>query len=142
MFFGSLMLGILLISLELTKSEGALRSGLTLCGDIPEAPIAKRAIRNGPDGKLVHAELTVRGTTVMLGPENEAMGKRSAKSVGASPAELYIYVENVDKVVEKATNLGVLGALNRVRRGEAKTVSEAASYASAEDPSFLFTRAA
>jgi hypothetical protein len=49
------------------------------------------------------APLTLRGTTVMLGPENEAMGKRSAKSVGASPAGLYIYLENVDKVVGKAT---------------------------------------
>src|SRR5690349_8946807 len=50
------------------------------------------------------AELTLRGTTLMLGPESEAMGKRSAKHVGASPATLY--VENVDKVVEKATKLG------------------------------------
>jgi uncharacterized glyoxalase superfamily protein PhnB len=42
----------------------------------------------------------------MLGPENVAMGRRSAKSVGASPATLYIYVENVDKVVERAMKLG------------------------------------
>jgi len=34
------------------------------------------------------------------------MGRRSAKSVGASPASLYLYVENVDKVVEKATKFG------------------------------------
>jgi len=61
---------------------------------------------NGPDGKPVHAELTLRGATLMLGPESEQMGRRSAKSVGASPATLYIYVENVDKVVEKATKLG------------------------------------
>jgi PhnB protein len=43
---------------------------------------------------------------LLLGPENPAWGKRSAKSVGASPAGLFIYVENVDKVVEKATKLG------------------------------------
>src|SRR5690242_21733192 len=67
---------------------------------------AKRGIMNGPDGKPMHAELTLRGTTLMLGPENEAMGRRSAKNVGASPASLYIYVENVDKVVDKATKLG------------------------------------
>src|SRR5215470_8436511 len=67
---------------------------------------SKRGIMNGPDGKPVHAELTLRGTTLMLGPENEAMGRRSAKTVGASPATLYIYVENVDKIVEKATKLG------------------------------------
>jgi PhnB protein len=48
----------------------------------------------------------LRGTTLMLGPESEQMGRRSAKSVGASPATLYIYVENVDKVVEKAAKLG------------------------------------
>ena len=34
------------------------------------------------------------------------MGRRSAKTVGASPSSLYIYVENVDKVVEKATKVG------------------------------------
>ncbi len=73
---------------------------------------AKRAIMNCPDGKPVHAELTLRGTTLMLGPESPAMGRRTAKSVGASPASLYMYVENVDKVdnvnkvVEKATKLG------------------------------------
>src|SRR5947208_3547179 len=67
---------------------------------------AKRGIMNGPDGKPVHAELTLRGTTLMLGPESEQMGRRSAKNVGASPATLYIYVENADKVVEKAAKLG------------------------------------
>jgi PhnB protein len=34
------------------------------------------------------------------------MGMRSAKNIGASPATLYLYVENVDKVIEKATKLG------------------------------------
>ncbi|HKR86376.1 MAG TPA: VOC family protein [Terriglobales bacterium] len=70
---------------------------------------AKRGIMNGPDGKPMHAELTLRGTTLMLGPENEMMGRRSAKNVGASPASLFIYVENVDKVVDKATKLGATG---------------------------------
>jgi PhnB protein len=67
---------------------------------------AKRGIMNGPDGKPIHAELTLRGTTLMLGPENPARGMRSAKTVGASPASLYVYVENVDKTVAKAVALG------------------------------------
>ncbi len=95
------------------KQYGAVSAALTV-SDIPAAVsfyqkafgFAKRAIMNGPDGKPVHAELTLRGTTLMLGPESPAMGRRTAKSVGASPASLYIYVENVDKVVEKATKLG------------------------------------
>jgi PhnB protein len=66
----------------------------------------KRGIMNGPDGKPIHAELTLRGTTLMLGPENPALGKRSAKTVGSSPASLFLYVENVDKVVAKAVCLG------------------------------------
>jgi PhnB protein len=66
----------------------------------------KRGIMNGPDGKSVHAELTLRGATLMLGPEMPEMGARSAKSVGASPTTLYLMVENVDKVFAKAVKLG------------------------------------
>src|SRR5271169_4809748 len=66
---------------------------------------AKRGIMNGPDGKAIHAELTLRGTTLMLGPEMPQMGFRSAKTVGASPTSLYLLTENADKVVEKAVKL-------------------------------------
>jgi PhnB protein len=67
---------------------------------------AKRGIMNGPDGKAIHAELTLRGTTLMLGPEMPQMGARSAKTIGASPTSLYLLTENVDKVVAKALKLG------------------------------------
>ena len=95
------------------KQYSAVSAALTV-SDIPAAVtfyqkafgFSKRAIMNGPDGKPMHAELTLRGTTLMLGPESPVMGRRSAKSVGASPASLYLYVENVDKVVEKATKFG------------------------------------
>ena len=95
------------------KQYGAVSSMLTV-SDIPAAVsfyqkafgFAKRGIMNGPDGKPIHAELTLRGTTLMLGPENPAWGSRTAKSVGASPASLFLYVEDVDKVVSKAISLG------------------------------------
>ena len=67
---------------------------------------AKRGIMNGPDGKPIHAELTLRGTTLMLGPEFPQMGSRSAKAIGASPTSLYLLTENADKVVAKAVKLG------------------------------------
>jgi PhnB protein len=67
---------------------------------------AKRGIMNGTDGKPVHAELTLRGTTIMLTPEMPHMGSHGAKKVGASPTSLYLLTENVDKVVAKATKLG------------------------------------
>ena len=66
----------------------------------------KRGVMNGPDGKPMHAELTMRGTTLMLGPEMPEMGARSARNSGASPTTLYLLVENVDKTVAKAVKLG------------------------------------
>jgi PhnB protein len=66
----------------------------------------RRGIMNGPDRKPIHAELTLRNTVLMLGPENPERGARSAKTVGASPATLYLLTENVDKVVAKAIKLG------------------------------------
>jgi PhnB protein len=66
----------------------------------------KRGIMNGPDRKPVHAELTLRGTTLMLGPENPQMGGRSANTLGGSPVTLYLLTENADKTIAKAVKLG------------------------------------
>src|ERR1022692_257041 len=66
----------------------------------------KRGMMNGPDGKPVHAELAMRGTVLMLGPEMPQMGARSAKNLGASPTTLYLLVDNVDKLFAKAVKLG------------------------------------
>src|SRR5207247_4622132 len=93
------------------KQYGAVSAMLTV-SDIPTAVscyqkafgFSKRAVMNGPDGKPIHAELTLRGTTLMLGPENPALGKRTTKTIGASPASLFLYVDDVDKVVWKAVN--------------------------------------
>ncbi len=98
------------------KQYGAVSAMLTV-SDIPAAVsfyqkafgFTKRGIMNGPDGKPIHAELTLRGTTLMLGPENASLSKRTAKSLGASPASLFLYVENVDKAVSKAVSLGATG---------------------------------
>ena len=67
---------------------------------------AKRGIMKGPDGKAIHAELTLRGTTLMLGPEMPQMGARSAKTIGGSPSTLYLLTENADKAVARAVKLG------------------------------------
>ena len=66
----------------------------------------KRVIMNGPDRKPIHAELTLRGTTLMLGPESVERNARSAKSIGGSPVTLYLTVEDVDKVFAKAVKAG------------------------------------
>lgn len=95
------------------KNYGAVSASLTV-GDVKAAVsfytkafgFEKRGIMNGPDGKPVHAELTLRGTTLMLGPENAQMGAKSPKSLGGTPVTLYLTTENADKVVAKAVKLG------------------------------------
>ncbi len=66
----------------------------------------KRSVMNGPDGKIAHAEIALRGTVIMLGPENPERGVRSLKTIGGSPASLYLYAEDADKVTAKAVKLG------------------------------------
>ena len=95
------------------KNYGAITVMLTV-GDVKRAVsfyqkafgFVKRGIMNGPDGKPIHAELTLRGTTLMLGPEVPERGARTAKSIGASPVTLYLTAENVEKTVAKALKLG------------------------------------
>jgi len=95
------------------KNYGAVTAVLTV-SDIKAAVsfytkafgFTKRGIMNGPDRKPIHAELTLRGTTLMLGPENPQMGGRSAQTLGGSPVTLYLTTESADKMVAKAVKLG------------------------------------
>src|SRR5438046_10710219 len=63
---------------------------------------AKRGIMNGPDGKAIHAELTLRGTTLMLGPAMPQMGSSSAKTISASTKSMYLLTDNGDNTCAKA----------------------------------------
>jgi PhnB protein len=58
----------------------------------------------GPDGKIVHAEIQVGNAFIMM--NDECMGQRSAKSIGGSPVNFYLYVENVDTAFPKAIAAG------------------------------------
>jgi PhnB protein len=66
--------------------------------------MAKKKI--DPLNRKQYGAVSAALTVTDVAAASPAMGRRSAKNVGASPASLYIYVENVDKVVEKATKLG------------------------------------
>jgi PhnB protein len=59
---------------------------------------------NGPDGKVGHAELKIGDSIIMLADENPSMGQghTSAATLGATPVSLYIYLPDVDHVVERA----------------------------------------
>jgi len=63
---------------------------------------------NGPDGKVGHAELKIGNSRIMVADENPSMGEghTSAATIGASPVSLYVYLPDVDRVVERATAEG------------------------------------
>ena len=65
-----------------------------------------RGIMPGPDGKAMHAELKLRDSVVMLGPEWPAYQGFSAKTLGNTPTTLYLYVEDVDKAAKQAEKAG------------------------------------
>jgi uncharacterized glyoxalase superfamily protein PhnB len=65
-----------------------------------------RGIMAGPDGKPMHAELKLRESVLMLGPEMPERKVQSAKTLGSTPTTLYLYVEDVDQVTTRATNAG------------------------------------
>jgi PhnB protein len=68
---------------------------------------AKERMRmDGPDGKVGHAELQIGDSVVMLSDEFPEMGARSPKSVGGTPVTLSVFVEDVDRVFERALQAG------------------------------------
>jgi len=60
----------------------------------------------GPNGKIMHAEIQLGDSKIMLADECPEMGYRSAESIGGSPVSLYVYLPDCDKVVEKAAAEG------------------------------------
>jgi PhnB protein len=59
-----------------------------------------------PDGRVGHAELQLGDSRVMLADEFPEMDCRGPHSMGGTPVTLYMYVENVDAVVEQALAAG------------------------------------
>ena len=58
----------------------------------------------GPDGKIMHAELRIGDSLVMM---NDAMGGgKGAKAMGGSPASLWVYVEDCDALFNRAVDAG------------------------------------
>jgi len=65
-----------------------------------------RGVMPGPDGKPIHAELKLRDSVLMLSREMPDWQCYSAKTFGNTPATLYLYVEDVDKLATQAANAG------------------------------------
>jgi PhnB protein len=61
----------------------------------------------GPDGKIMHADLRIGNSHIML---NDAiMGGKGPKAIGGSPVSLWLYVEDCDALFNRAVKAGAQG---------------------------------
>lgn len=60
----------------------------------------------GPDGRVMHAEIQIGNSRLMLADECPEMNARSPQSLGGSPVSLLLYVENVDTFFNQAVSAG------------------------------------
>ena len=62
--------------------------------------------RPGPDGAVAHAALTIGGALIMIEAEWPTLASRAPQPDGSSPVVIYVYVEDVDAVMERAVAAG------------------------------------
>jgi PhnB protein len=59
-----------------------------------------------PSGKIGHAEVRIGDSPVMLADEFPEMGARGPQSIGGTPVQLCVYVEDVDALTDQAIKAG------------------------------------
>jgi PhnB protein len=66
----------------------------------------ERGVMKGPDGKIMHAELKIGDSIVMLADEFPEFGSLSPKTSGGAGMGLHIYVDGVDAAFDRAVKAG------------------------------------
>jgi PhnB protein len=59
-----------------------------------------------PDGKIGHAELEIGDSLIMLSDPFPQASTKSPKEIGGTSASVFLYVEDVDAVVQRAVDKG------------------------------------
>jgi PhnB protein len=66
----------------------------------------QQSVSAGPDGKVMHAAIRIGDSHLML--HDEMQGSRSARTLGGSPVELWLYVDDCDALFERAVAAGAV----------------------------------
>jgi PhnB protein len=67
---------------------------------------ATEVMRFAHGDKIAHAEIQIGDSKIMLSDEFPEMGMRSPQALGGSPTAIYLYVDNVDAVADRAVTQG------------------------------------
>jgi uncharacterized glyoxalase superfamily protein PhnB len=60
----------------------------------------------GPDGRIMHAEIKIGNSFIMMGDEMPDYGVRGPKSLGGTPVSFFIYGTDVDARWKRAVDAG------------------------------------
>jgi PhnB protein len=66
----------------------------------------ERMRMDAPDGAVAHAEIQVGDSVIMIGEEMPGGTDPSPTTLGGSPVALFVYVEDVDDVYNRAMDSG------------------------------------
>jgi PhnB protein len=66
----------------------------------------ERGVAKGPDGKVMHAELKIGDSIIMLSDEYPKFGSLSPLSTGGTGMGLHIYIDGVDAAFDRAVKAG------------------------------------
>jgi PhnB protein len=59
-----------------------------------------------PDGKVMHAEIRIGDSVIMMTEENPDCGSLGPLTIGGTPVSIVLYVEDADTVVNRAVAAG------------------------------------
>jgi uncharacterized glyoxalase superfamily protein PhnB len=65
-----------------------------------------KGVMNSPDGKVMHAELLIGDSVVMLADEFPEFGSLSPQTTGGAGMGLHIYIDGVDAAFDRAVKAG------------------------------------
>ena len=66
----------------------------------------ERGVMKGPDGKVMHAELKIGDSIIMLADEFPEFGSLSPQAYNGTAVGLHIYLDGVDAAFERAIKAG------------------------------------
>ena len=77
---------------------------IEFCENVLNAEVGVR--RPGPDGKTVHAALAVGEARIIVQAEFPQIASRAPRNDGSSPVVIFVYVEDVDRALERTLATG------------------------------------
>jgi len=64
-----------------------------------------------PDGAIMHAEMSIGNSRLMIAEENPQWGSKGPTAIGGTPVTIHLYVENCDALYQQAIGAGATSAM-------------------------------